>query len=203
MTDSESVWCLTLHVRHETVYWRNTRWLTRSQCDVWHFMSLTRRYIEVKEYSVLFAIKPNTQEFPFCVIKDYWSVLGYPTLAINLSLLQRSHLKPDTLNQKDGFYGRKADSYSPVSSKSARSRHYFLAKPARLRHYHLASDHKWNERSTDISLLISIHTIHLAFKRALSKKMNVLMTFVFRRWSGQQLRPSKGGRWHAAGRFPL
>ena len=46
VTDSESVWCLTLHVPHETVYWRNTRWLTRSQCDVWHFMSLTRRYTE-------------------------------------------------------------------------------------------------------------------------------------------------------------
>ena len=38
-----------------------------------------------------------------------------------------------------------------------------------------------NERSTNISLLISIHTIHRAFKRALSTKMNVVMTFVFRR----------------------
>ena len=50
--------------------------------------------------------------------------------------------------EKDGFYGRKADSYWPVSSKSARSHHYYLAKSARLRHYHLASDHKWKERST-------------------------------------------------------
>ena len=61
--------------------------------------------------------------------------------------------------------------------KSASSRHYYLAKPARLRHYHLASDHKMyngmNGRQI-ISLLISIHTIHRAFKRALSKKMNVL-----------------------------
>ena len=32
----------------------------------------------------------------------------------------------------------------------------------------------------NISVLISIHTIHCAFKRALSKKMNVVMTFVFR-----------------------
>ena len=28
-------------------------------------------YTEVKEYSVLFASKPSTQEFLFCVMKDY------------------------------------------------------------------------------------------------------------------------------------
>ena len=49
---------------------------------------------------------------------------------------QTRDARPKT--QEDGFYGRKADSYSPVSSK-----------PARVRHYHLASDHKWNERSTE------------------------------------------------------
>ena len=75
-------------------------------------------------------------------------------------------MNPTHSTEEDGFYGRKADSYSPVSSK-----------PARLRHYHLASDHKWNERSTDISVLISIHTMHCEFKRALSKKMNVVMTW--------------------------
>ena len=72
-------------------------------------------------------------------------------------------------------------SHSPVSCKSVRSRHYYLAKSARLRHYHLASDHKLKERSTDIPLLTSIHTIHRASKRALSKKMNDVVTFVFRR----------------------
>ena len=81
---------------------------------------------------------------------------------------------PTRSTEKDGFYGRKADSYSPVSCKFARSLHYYLAKSARLRHYQIASDHKWKERSTDISLLISIHTIHRAFKRALSKNIGPL-----------------------------
>ncbi len=137
VTDSESVWCVTLHVPHKTII--------------------------LKEYSVLFASKSNTQEWLFCVMKTYWSVLEYATLAINLALLQHSHLKPDTLDRRGRILCRKADSYSPVSSK-----------PARLRHYHLESDHKWNERSTDISVLISIHTIHCAFKRALSKKITLL-----------------------------
>ena len=73
----------------------------------------------LKGYSVLFPSKLNTQEFLFCAMKTH---------AINISLLQHSHLKPDTLDQKGGILW--ADSYSPVSSKSAR-----------LRHYHDASDH--------------------------------------------------------------
>ena len=131
------------------------------------------------------------------------SVLEYAMLAINISLLQHSHLKPDTLDRKGRILWARSRLYSPVSSKAARSRHYYLAKSARLRHYHLASDHKWNERSTDISLLISIHTIHRAVKRALSTKINVVMTFVFRRWSGKQLRPSRvvDGMPRPAGRF--
>ena len=74
VTNSESVWCLTLHVPHETII--------------------------LKEYSVLFASKPNTQELLFCAMKTYWSVLEYATLAINIALLQHSHLKPDTLDRK-------------------------------------------------------------------------------------------------------
>ena len=82
----------------------------------------------LKGYSVLFLSKLNTQEFLFCAMKTHGSVLEYAMLAINISLLQHSHLKPDTLDRKGGILW--ADSYSPVSSKSAR-----------LRHYHDASDH--------------------------------------------------------------
>ena len=64
-----------------------------------------------------------------------------------------------------------------ASTQPSQTRH---ARP-KMMDFMGASDHKWKERSTDISLLISIHTIHRAFKRALSKKMNVVMTFVFRR----------------------
>ena len=53
---------------------------------------------------------------------------------------QTRHARP----KRTDFMGEK-HSYSPVSSKSARSRHYYLGKSARLRHYHLASDHKWKE----------------------------------------------------------
>ena len=103
---------------------------------------------------MLFPSKLNTQEFLFCAMKTHGSVLEYAMLAINISLLQHSHLKPDTLDRKGRILWARSRLYSPVSSKAARSRHYYLAKSARLRHYHLASDHKWNERSTDISLLI-------------------------------------------------
>ena len=51
-------------------------------------------------------------------------VLDYATLAINIYLLQHSHLKLDTIDRiNNKFCGRKTD-----SSKSARSRHYYLAK---------------------------------------------------------------------------
>ena len=61
------------------------------------FMSLTRRHIEVKEYSVLFASKPNTQEFPFCVMKDY--CLGIPdarhqSFSASTQSSQTRHAKP-------------------------------------------------------------------------------------------------------------
>ena len=77
-------------------------------------------------------------------------VLEYATLAINRSLLQHSHLKFDTLDRKEQILWAKTDSYSSVSSKSARSSHYYLAKSARPRHYYLVSDRKWNERSPDM-----------------------------------------------------
>ena len=61
----------------------------------------------------------------------------YATLAINLSLLRQwqFHLK---LERKDQIYGWKTDSYLPVPSKSARSRHYYLE-----------CDQKWYERSRE------------------------------------------------------
>ncbi len=140
VTDSESVWCLTRHVPHETIYWRNTRWLTLSQCDVWHFVSLTRR----TEDSVLFPSKLNTQEFFSLLWRNTdlsWNKRRSPSifLCFNTAI--------SNLTRSTEKNGRKTDSYLPVSSKSARSRHYYLAKSAWSRHCHLASDHKWNERS--------------------------------------------------------
>ena len=88
-----------------------------------------------------------------------WNTLRSPSILLCFNTVISN---PTRSTEEDGFYGRKADSYSPVSSK-----------PARLRHYHLASDHKWNERSTDISVLISIHTIHCAFKRALLWRLSL------------------------------
>ena len=107
------------------------------------------------------SVQTKPTRIPFVCYEDILMclfVLEYATLAINLSLLQHSHLKLDTLDRKEQIFVRKADSYSPVISKSARSRHYYLAKSARSRHYYLASD----------------HTIHRAFKRALLEKMNVV-----------------------------
>ena len=49
---------------------------------------------------------------------------------------QTRHARP----KRTDFMGEKQTHYSPVSCKSARSLHYYLAKSARLRHYHLASD---------------------------------------------------------------
>ena len=65
-------------------------------------------------------------------------VLEYATIAINFSLLRhwQCHLK-------EQIYWRKADSYSPVSSKSARSRHYSI------------SSQKWDERSRESRMLSS------------------------------------------------
>ena len=94
----------------------------------------------LKEYSMMFPNKLNPQEFLLCANEEIMlcpCVLEYATLAINLSLLQHSHLKLDTLDRTEQSF---------CSSKSARSRHYYLA---------------------------SDHTIHRAFKRALLKKMNL------------------------------
>ena len=96
------------------------------------------------------SVQTKPTRIPFVCYEDISMclfVLEYATLAINLSLLQHSHLKLDTLDRKEQIFVRKADSYSPVISKCARSRHYYLA---------------------------SDHTIHRAFKRALLEKMNVV-----------------------------
>ncbi len=103
----------------------------------------------LKEYSVSLASKLNKHALLFGAMKTYWSVLEYATLAINLSLLQHSHVKPDTRQKMTDFMGEKQTHIRPSSTKSARSRHYYLATPARLRHYHLASDHKIMEWTVD------------------------------------------------------
>ena len=57
----------------------------------------------LKEYSILFPNKLNTQEFIFLCYEEILFcpfVLENATLAINLSLLQHSHLKIDTIDQK-------------------------------------------------------------------------------------------------------
>ena len=113
----------------------------------------------LKEYSMMFPNKLNPQEILLCAMKKYWSVhlswITRPTSSIFLCF--NTAISNSTRStEKNSFFARKPDSYSPVSSKSARSRHYYLAKSpsARSRHYYLASD----------------HTIHRAFKRALLKK---------------------------------
>ena len=76
MNDSESVWCLTLHVLHEMIHWRNTRF----------FSEQTKHWISFL----------CDEEILICPC-----VLEYATLAINLSLLQHSHLKLDTIDRKE------------------------------------------------------------------------------------------------------
>ena len=96
------------------------------------------------------SVQTKPARIPFVCYKEILMclfVLEYATLAINLSLLQHSHSNSILSTEKNRFFVRKSDSYSPVISKSARSRHYYLA---------------------------SDHTIHRAFKRALLKKMNVV-----------------------------
>ena len=135
----------------------------------------------LKEYSMLFPNKLNTQEFLFCAMKKYCSV----------------HLSWNTRCSPLIFLWAKTDSYSSVSSKSARSRHYYLAKSARPRHYYLVSDRLITNGMNDRQICIANH-IH--------KNLTLFITFVFRRWSGKQRRREwlimgRGGLWHAAGRF--
>ena len=93
----------------------------------------------LKEYSILFPNKLNTQELLYCAIKKCgsahlsWNMRRSPSifLCFNTAI---SNSTRSTENNR--LYGRKTD-----SSKSARSRHYYLAKYARSRHYHFASDY--------------------------------------------------------------
>ena len=85
-------------------------------------------------------------------------VLEYATLAINLALFQHSHLKLDMLDRKEQIFARKPDSYSPVSSKSARSRHYDVSlNPP--------------DRATTISRLITQSIVRS--RERCCKKMNI------------------------------
>ena len=93
----------------------------------------------LKEYSILFPNKLNTQEFLYCAMKKYgsvhlsWNMRRSPSifLCFNTAI---SNSTRSTENNR--CYGRKTD-----SSKSARSRYYYLAKSARSRHYNFASGH--------------------------------------------------------------
>ena len=99
----------------------------------------------LKEYSMLFLNKVNTQEFLFCAMKKYcsvhlsWNMRRTPSIFLCFNTAISNSTRS---TEKNRFYGRKTDLYSPVSSKSARSRYYYLAKSARPRHYYLTSDHK-------------------------------------------------------------
>ncbi len=136
----------------------------------------------LKEYSMLFPSKLNTQEFLFFVLwcnTDLSICPGirdarHQSFSASTQPSQTRHARPKGTD----FMGEK-HSYSLVSSKSARSRHcnlansarsrhYYLAKSAWSRHYHLASDHKMNERSPDM-YCYSVYTIHHAFKSCRTK----------------------------------
>ena len=122
------------------------QWLTRSQCDVWHFMSLARRSTE----GILDVVSEQTKHtgIPFLCYEEIRIcpfVLEFSTPSVFLCF----NTGISNLTRSTEKNGRKTYSYLPVSSKSARSRHYYLAKSARSRHYPIASDQKWNERSPD------------------------------------------------------
>ena len=147
--------------------WKISSWLAVAFSD-WFGVSVifdtscnSRDDPRLKEYSMMFPNKLNPQEFLLCAMKKYWCVhLSWNTRRPpSIFLCFNTAISNSTRStEKNRFFARKADSYSPVSSKSARSRQYCIATSARSRHYNLASD----------------HTIHRAFKRALSKKMNVV-----------------------------
>ena len=88
MTDSESVWCSTLHVPHETIlYW-----------SIEGILGVISE--QIKHTGIHFLCYEDTLICPGIRDACHWSVLEYATLAINLSLLQHSHPKPDTLDRK-------------------------------------------------------------------------------------------------------
>ena len=106
------------------------QWLTRSQCDIWHFMFFTRWSTEGT--LDFFSEQTKHTGFPFCAMKKYWSVhVSCNTRrSPSIFLCFNTAISNSTRStEKNRFYGRKTD-----SSKSARSRHYYLAKSARSRH---------------------------------------------------------------------
>ena len=88
-------------------------------------------------------------------------VLEYATLAINLSLLQHSHLKLDTLDQKEQIFLCEKQTHIHQSSLNPPDRATIISlNPP--------------DRATTISRLITQSILCLAFKRELLKKMNVV-----------------------------
>ena len=157
---------------HRASNYYKSAWCSRrrniKETKLWTFYTVKTDFHAARHCLVFLPRVPISVEFMLFVLE-------YATLAINLSLLQHSHLKLDTLDRKEHIFLREnqTHTYSPVISKSARSCHYYLAKSARSRHYYLSSD----------------HTIHRGSRERCWKKWTLLMTFVFRQWIGKQFWP--------------
>ncbi len=125
----------------------------------------------LKEYSILFPNKLNTQEFIYCAMKKYcsvhlsWNTRRSPLIVICFNTAISNSTRS---TEKNKCYGRKTD-----SSKSARSRYYYLAKSARSRHYHIASDHNGMSDCQIYVLLINIPNPSCVQESVVGKKMNV------------------------------
>ena len=122
----------------------------------------------LKEYSILFPNKLNTQEFLYCAVKKYcsvrlfWNTRRSPSIFLCFNAAISNSTRPTENNR---FYGRKKD-----SSKSTRSRHYYLAKSARSRHYHIASDRNGKNDRQIYVFLISIPNPLCVQKSVVRKK---------------------------------
>ena len=79
----------------------------------------------LKEYSMMFPNKLNPQEFLLCAYEEMLIcpfVLEYATPAINLSLLQHSHLKLDTLDRKEQIFLRENQTHTHQSPLNPQDR---------------------------------------------------------------------------------
>ena len=113
--------------------WKMSGWLAAAFSDwlgvsAMFDTSCPSRDDPLKEYSILFPNKLNTQELFYCAMKKYWSVhlSWYTRRSPSIFLcFETSISNSKRSTERNRFYGRKKD-----SSKSARSRHYYLAKSA-------------------------------------------------------------------------
>ena len=142
--------------------------------DVWHLMFFTRQSKsegildvvseQIKHTGINFLCYEENIDQSICPrIRD----ARHQSFSASTQPSQTRHAR-----SKRTFYGRKTDSYSPVSSKSARSHHYYLAKSA--------TTISWNERSPDICIA-NQYPQAIERSRALSNKMNVV--YYVRLWA--------------------